>query len=119
MKSPKEEISNLLTKQQGEVLIERMEDTKSVSSDYLEEFKRLFISKPSVVLTLAFNPDTKFVSSVKKWFEGNLGEEILLDLKVDPNIVGGIILVCNNHYKDFSIGSAISSLVLVAHKAQV
>ena len=119
MKSAKEEISQLLTRQQGEVLIEQMEDKKSVSRDYLEEFKRLFLSKPSVSLTFAFNPDTKFILTLKKWFEENMGVEILLDLKVDPNIVAGLILVCNNHYKDFSVGSAISNLISSSHENQI
>ena len=105
------EVSTLITRQEGEKLIEQMEDGGEVSRDYLEEFKRVFLDKTFVTVTLAFKPDVKFVASIKKWFEQNMGSGVLIDLKVDSNIVGGIQLICNNHYKDFSLGTQISKLI--------
>ena len=39
-----------------------------------------------------------------------MGENILIDLKVDESIVGGATLICNNHYLDISIGSKVDEI---------
>lgn len=107
MKSVSEETSQIVTKQEGEELIDRMEAGGKVSEEYIEEFKRAFLKKTFVVLTLAFKPNAPFVTKLKSWFCQNMGEDVLLDLKIDEKIVGGVVLICNNHYKDYSLASTV------------
>lgn len=74
-----------------------------VHFDLLEEFKRVFYKLPVVGLTLAINPNLNFLMELHNWFCENLGEAIIFDLKVDSTIIGGAKIICNEHYKDFSI----------------
>lgn len=105
----------ILTKQEGEDYIGQMEAKISSSgqkdglADNLEEFKRIFFKQTFIPITLAFEPGPKFLKKVASWFSQNLGKKVILDVTVDKNIVGGAIVICNNHYKDYSLASKMAA----------
>lgn len=106
MNSPREEISKLITKQEGQDLIFAMEaNVKAYGQVYIDDFKREFLKSNFVTLTLAFEPGREFLLKVKKFFEENMGEGVILDLIVNEKIVGGASLICNNHYRDYTLAS--------------
>lgn len=107
MKSPSEVIANLTTKQQGEEFL----NDPGYSKVWKDEFRRKLLKRESINLTLAFQPSEDFLLFLKKWFEVNMGQEILIDLIIDEKIVGGAILICRNHYKDYSLISTIDQVV--------
>ena len=71
----------------------------------LDDFKQLFYQMPVVGLTLAFNPSRSFLSGVRDWFSQNLGKTAVVKLEVDPELIGGVKLVCNDHYLDLSVSA--------------
>lgn len=54
-------------------------------------------------LTVAFKPSREFLDKITVWFEKNVGEKITVDLTIDPEIVGGAVILFNEHYRDYSI----------------
>lgn len=77
---------------------------KSVNYSTLStEFKKLFFKIQIVSLTLAFSPSKGLLSRLKTWFEENFDQRILLDIKVDPGVIGGIQIICNEHFRDYTI----------------
>lgn len=74
-------------------------------SDLLEGFKRHLYATPTVMVTLAFYPSKTLLARLTKWFEDNLEERVLLDLQVEGEIIGGAKILCNDHFRDYSIAS--------------
>lgn len=76
----------------------------------LDEFKQAFYNMPIVDLTLAINPTRSFLTGVQGWFSENLGKKAVLKLEVDPEIIGGVKVVCNDHYLDLSVSAALDQI---------
>ena len=97
------------TRQQGEEVLRGL----GPSSRAGEEFGRLLSGARSVGLTLAFYPSEAVLSKIIDWFEDNLSERPIIDLSVDPDIVGGAKVLCNEHFKDYSLRSIIEKMGLI------
>lgn len=80
---------------------------KMKSSQILSLFKKLYSSLKVVKLAIAFEPRHEFIEKVKNWLEGTSGTYTLVDLEIDKNLIGGAIVIANNHYRDFSLVSKI------------
>lgn len=76
----------------------------------LDEFKQAFYNMPIVNLTMAVNPTRSFLTGVQGWFSENLGKKAVLRLDVDPEIIGGVKVVCNDHYLDLSVAAALDDI---------
>lgn len=87
-------------------------------SGMLEAFKRLLFTTPTVTLTLAFYPSKSLLARATKWFEDNLEERVLIDLRVDPAIVGGARIMCREHYRDFSIAGKMEEMGITKTEEQ-
>ena len=55
-----------------------------------------------VKITLAFQADDSFLSSLNQEITGTVGRKTVLDVNVDPGIVGGMVVEYNGRYKDYS-----------------
>lgn len=80
-----------------------LEKTASLIRDFKDEFYKTEV----VSMTLAIEPSREFLSELQSWFSSSAGERVIFDLKVDPQIIGGIKLICRNHFRDFSLSSII------------
>lgn len=76
----------------------------------LEDFEKLYYGTASVVLTLAFYPSDHFLDKIVDWFEDNVGRKVIVDLVVDPEIVGGAKVMCNEHFRDYSVHSKLEEM---------
>lgn len=92
-------LDRVITKQEGETILASGQYAAKTTA----AFKKQFYIQTFVSITIAFEPSRQFLSSVQRWFEANLGQRVILDLVIDEGIVGGAIIVCNDHYKDYSI----------------
>lgn len=86
------------------VWIERVGGVSNLPK-FVEKVKKLVFESKLVTLVLAFEPSSRFLFDVKKWLEENLGEQVLIDLVVDYQLVGGLKIICNNHFRDYSLVS--------------
>jgi F0F1-type ATP synthase delta subunit len=64
--------------------------------EFLQNFDR-------VGLTLAFSPSKDFLSKLSHWFGSSLEKPLVLDILVNPEIAGGLILEHAGNYRDYSI----------------
>ena len=123
-KAASELIQDLSTKQEAEELITLLESKsplasalstkiqsgKSLSRQELAyELKKLLAQNNFPKLEIAFEPRYEFVKELKEYFSKNLNQNVLLDLVINPTIIGGAIIICNNHYRDFSLSSKITA----------
>lgn len=58
---------------------------------------------PTLTLTLAFDPNVSQIENIGDWLLVNCQTAYLLDIAVDPHIVGGAIVVANGRYRDYSL----------------
>jgi F0F1-type ATP synthase delta subunit len=61
-------------------------------------------------LTLGFTPDDSTVTTIYSWVKQNLGENIILNIEVKPEILGGVIVSFNGLYSDFSLKKTLENI---------
>jgi F0F1-type ATP synthase delta subunit len=71
--------------------------------DFISQVQEKISSLPTVSLILAFEPKEETLKSLSDWFPPNIGKQVLLDIKVDPEIIAGACVSCKGKYSDFSI----------------
>lgn len=69
----------------------------------VEELKQDLEDMSVLELTLAFEPDKETIGMFYNWGRENIGKNILLSLKTDPEIVGGAIISYEGRYNDVSV----------------
>ena len=78
------------------------------SNQVLSLFKEYFGKISIVTLKIAFEPSEGFLKRVKAWLERTIGARALVDVTTDAGLIGGAVLIANNHYRDYSIGSRLA-----------
>ena len=81
------------------------------------EIKKRIQALKKLSLTLAIKPNEKILKTVKDWARTNTGEQVVLDVTVDPEIIGGAIIVRNGTYHDYSIAKKIKDIFVEKHDA--
>lgn len=106
------------TKQQGEEVLGVLTagGGGKLSAGVVEQLQNLFYGAKYVSLTLAFYPSEAVLTKIISWFEANLGERPILDLTVDADIIGGVKVLCNEHFKDYSVRSQLEKMGLIGER---
>ncbi|MCD6114696.1 F0F1 ATP synthase subunit delta [bacterium] len=76
----------------------------------LEETKEELLKLPVLKIQLAFSPSPSFIKEISDWLKRNLKKKVLLDVEVNPVIVGGAILEYRGRYLDLSLKKEIEKL---------
>jgi len=96
---------------------EKMEEKGMLSknpeqqSSFLEKIKKYLLSLPEVKLEIAFSPSSDFLKKINLWFKEELGQKVILDLTVNPKIVGGAIIEYQGNWQDYSLAKKIDRLI--------
>ena len=70
-------------------------------------------SQNKLKVTIAIEPNNKLLERLRDWTGKNLSGNTILDITVDPQILGGAIIVSSNgEYADFSLFKRINDLFL-------
>lgn len=87
-------------------------NTNSVADlkSFIEKLQEKISTMSIVSLTLAFEPTEQTMQVLSDWFLLNK-KQILLEVKVDPSIIGGAIIAFQGKYKDFSIKPKFDQIV--------
>ena|SRR3990172_410753 len=75
----------------------------------LNDIRDTLKDSQKIQLTVAFVPNEKFLDKLKIWTEQNVGTNVILDIRIDSGILGGVKLVFNGLYKDFSLIAKLSN----------
>ena len=70
---------------------------------FFDELKNYLQKIPQVKLEIAFEPSEDFLLRIKKWFKEENHQEVILDITVNPKIVGGAIIEYQGYFRDFSL----------------
>ncbi len=75
---------------------EGFEGSLEALGSYLNELNELN-------LTLAFEPSQEFLDNIYKWVTKNIGQDLILNISVDPKILGGTVISFGGYYLDYSL----------------
>ncbi len=70
---------------------------------YLKQLKATLEQLAKVDMTIAFEPTDAFIDEILHFLRGVLGESVVIDLKVDKSLLGGVLVSYKGKYKDFSL----------------
>ncbi len=85
------------------------DDPKS-QFDFLESLKKELSQVPILKIQLAFSPSLETVEKISRFLKKEVGRKIILDILVNPEIVGGAILEYQGKYLNFSLAKEIEKL---------
>ena len=71
--------------------------------EFLDELRNYLLSLPKIKLTLAFQPNKEFLKQISDWLQKTVGQKIVLNIFVNPHIVGGAIIEYKGKYLNFSL----------------
>jgi len=71
--------------------------------EFLDELRNYLLSLPKIKLTLAFQPNKEFLKQISEWLQKEVGQKIVLNIFVNPHIVGGAIIEYKGKYLNFSL----------------
>ena len=91
--------SLLLSAKEANVSFDSPESITQFLTRQQEAVRALPVVGIRVALPLSF--DT--VRSISKWFDINLEKKILVDVKIDPSLLGGAAIEWNGKYMDYSL----------------
>lgn len=98
-------------------LLERLEkegvisESRGRQSAFWEELEKELQSLPEIKLEIAFSPDGDSLEKISQWLEKESGRKIILDLAINPKIVGGAIIEYQGNWRDFSLAKDIDKLI--------
>ena len=75
---------------------EGFEGSLNSLEEYLKNFKEINV-------TLAFDPTEKIIDNIYTWVTKNIGPDVIINITVQPKILGGVILSYKGLYFDSSL----------------
>ena len=75
-------------------------------NNFLELEKKVSLLTP-LIIYLSFEPESLQIESINSWLKKNLSQNILFDIKIDRELLGGAVLVYKGVYKDYSLRAKI------------
>jgi len=103
-----EELKNFLERMEKKGMISKSPERQC---SFLEKIKKHLLSLPEIRLEIAFSPSSEFLKKIDLWFKEELGRKIILDLTVNPKIVGGAIIEYQGNWRDYSLAKEIDELI--------
>ncbi len=77
---------------------------------FFRNLKKNLKKTPQLKLEIAFQPSIEFLLKIKQWFKEKNQREVILDLSVNPEVVGGAIIEYQGKYRNLSVGKKIDEL---------
>ncbi len=91
-------VSEVITRESKEVGFEK----------YLEKIKKDLISIPVLSASVSFEPSTSFIEKLSLWLKSNISSDVVVDLLLNTQIIGGIQMSFKGKYLDLSLRKKIS-----------
>jgi len=78
---------------------------------FIAQVKKELRATPVISLKLAFSPRRKFVTKLADWWGRQLGSQFVLDVSVDPDILGGVEVMSGGKFHDLTVSRRLKELV--------
>ncbi len=112
MEGFKELIKKIKTKEELIFFLEEI-DQKKIKGEEVSELERKLRSLPEINLEIAFSPSEDFIDRMSQWLEKELGQKIILDITVNPKIVGGAIIEYQGKWLNFTLARKIDQTLKI------
>jgi len=78
---------------------------------FFEKLKKNLQELPQIRLEIAFSPSQEFLLRLREGFKKNLNQAVVLDIILNPQLVGGVIMEYQGKYINFSLAKKIDELI--------
>jgi hypothetical protein len=92
----------------------QMSDKTNIENK-IAELKKTVEVLPTIGLTIAIHPNEELLQTLEKWAASNFKTKVIFDIRVNPEILGGAIVVRGGNYKDFSLSKKIDEIFSARH----
>lgn len=93
----KKEILRLLDAQK--IVTTQVTDVEAFFRDLKDRVSNI----PVLQLTLAIHPSEKLLRNIQDWVEENVNMKVFMETKVNPKLIGGLMISINGYYHDYSL----------------
>ncbi len=90
----------------------------SALENCLQTLKQELMLLTTVEITLAIKPQHEFLTQLYRWVQEHVGKQTIIQLAINPEIVGGIILVYQGKYINLSLSKRIDD-VFTQHSHEI
>ncbi|KKQ74862.1 MAG: hypothetical protein US96_C0023G0006 [Candidatus Woesebacteria bacterium GW2011_GWB1_38_5b] len=90
-------------------------DSAELVDNSLRELLKNINQIEEVKLLLAFSPKLAFIERLSFWFKNQFGQNTMLDISVDPAILGGTIVAYKGKYIDLSLAKELDEYFIKNH----
>lgn len=78
-------------------------DPLQVGNEMVIEYLQKILKKPKLLkFSFAQTPDSELISELASWARDNIDDQVLIEVKVEPLLVGGFVLRTPQRQYDFS-----------------
>lgn len=102
-------LNNILTLDEKRLLLEYCKTQQINITDpvvfqkQVQMIKQALDTQPVMMMYLGFAPTVEFAKELSDWFVRNLNQKYFLEFEHKQEIIGGVVLVINGTYKNYSI----------------
>jgi len=95
-------LKNKVRAETAEVIRETFSKADLDKKGYLDKVEELIMKMPNVSFILAFEPSEGAVERFYSKVSEATGKRVLLDIVYEPQIIGGVVIIFNGRYRDYS-----------------
>jgi F0F1-type ATP synthase delta subunit len=77
--------------------------SKDALREFISQLQDNIKACKSLKATLAFQPDNETITVFSTWAKKNIGSNVLLDIEINKEIVGGAVIIVDGQYRDYSV----------------
>ncbi len=110
-KSFAELIKNIKTTEELSLVLDEITKKRLKGKKIPSDLEKKLRALPKLRLEIAFSPPESFIKRVSQWLEKELGQKIILDVVVNPKIIGGAVIEFQGKWRDFSLAKEIHHLL--------
>jgi len=119
LKEPQKKFSQKLEGKISKDLLEILKELEEKDKRYQDPQEQVFFlqllknhlkSLPKVKIEIAFEPEKETLEKISQWFKENLKKKVILDLKINPKIIGGAKIEYQGKWRDFSLAKKIKEM---------
>lgn len=78
---------------------------------FFEKIENKLESLPEIKLEISFWPNEDFLEKISQWLNKELKQKTIIDLAINPKIVGGAVVEYQGKWRDFSLAKKIEEMI--------
>ena len=102
-------LGDIFSREHKKEILRLLDEQKIVTTQLTEveaffrDLKDRVSNIPVLQLTLAIHPSEKILRNIQDWVEENVNMKVFMETKVNPKLIGGLMISINGYYHDYSL----------------